>query len=105
MGPVLSPVVMPRYDPLCCLSYLYVLCLYKGSGCSHHDPGTITSLREREEVRSTSIGDLGNRMLGDFSGQSSNCVLMRPVTICVCRRISMLANLEKREMGSERTIV
>lgn len=44
-------------------------------------------------------------MLRDVSGQSSNCVLMRPVTICVCRRISMLANLEEREMGSERTIV
>lgn len=43
-------------------------------------------------------------MLRDVSGQCSQCVLMRPVTICVCRRISMLANLEEREVGSERTI-
>lgn len=44
-------------------------------------------------------------MLRDVSGQSSQCVLMRPVTICVCRRISTLANLEEREMGSERVMV
>lgn len=44
-------------------------------------------------------------MLRGVSGQSSQCVLMRPVTIYVYRRISMVANLEKREMGSERTIV
>lgn len=46
-------------------------------------------------------------MLRDVSGQSSQCVLMRSVTICVCRRISMFANVEEREreMGLERTIV
>lgn len=42
MGPVTgSHPWMPHFDLLCCVSYLYVLWLYKGSGCSHHEHRTI----------------------------------------------------------------